>query len=271
MGRGWRAGLGNLRGLDQPQPSDKYCRLALSPEQWDPAEERRLGLAWGNTGCGYPHINSWVCICIHLLVSLPANTRAPDTHFPCPHLHTQRHIHIHLPQPQTHTYAHTPSVYIPSLVHTYAHCWIPVHAHIHKLTPSPLHAPHTQCSHTEACTQVSWRVHTGPRPDASACRSAHTLTFACLRSYQQIITYFLEHKHTHARKSEHTPLHPGRDTPLALLLGPRGGRPLLETADQLLPVVQDGVEALLQAGLLVYQLVLQAPYPLQQGQPAVHH
>jgi len=83
--------------------------------------------------------------------------------------------------------------------------------------------------------------------------------------------YLLVHNHTHACKYGHTPLLPCGGTPLALLLGPGWGCPLLETADKLLSVVQDGVEALLQTGLLVYQLVGQAPDPLQQNQVVVHH
>lgn len=45
----------------------------------------------------------------------------------------------------------------------------------------------------------------------------------------------------------------------------------MKTADKLLPVVQDGVKALLQTGLLVNQLVLQSPDPPEQGQATVHH
>jgi hypothetical protein len=60
-------------------------------------------------------------------------------------------------------------------------------------------------------------------------------------------------------------------TPLALVLVPARCFPLLQTADKLLPVVQDGVKALLQSGLLVDQLVLQSPDPLEQRQAPIHH
>lgn len=49
--------------------------------------------------------------------------------------------------------------------------------------------------------------------------------------------YLLVRNPTHACKYIHVPLPPCGGTPLALILGPRWGRPLLEAADELLPVV----------------------------------
>lgn len=135
---------------------------------------------------------SWIYICTHLLMSLPANTHAPYTFHACGQtcapLHTQRLPHIHLTQACTN-----------SLIDTHIFCiYILTHAHIHTLLGTCLHM-HIQSSSFLHTTHTHTYVHSYMLTYRSADKLA-----VCTHVHTAHLSSFI---HAYSHMPTHTSLH----------------------------------------------------------------